>query len=112
MDGTITSKGGNVAVQGYWPKLTGIVSCDSGLVDFRQATFIQRLKSIDIDNTSKIKVANDLTVKVRQLRIDGVEVPAGRYNKTTSGPTYGHFDSFGNGTIEVTGIPGFKLSVR
>ena len=112
MDGIVTSKGGNIVVQGYWPNLKGIASCDSGFVDIRLGVSLnQKLRSIDIDSTSKIKVATGLTVKVRQLRIDGVDVPPGRYNKATPGPTSGRFDSYGNGVVEVTGLPGTIVSV-
>ena len=99
-------------VQGYWPKLKGIVSCNNGFVDIRSGVSLnQKLRSIDIDSTSKIKVATGLTVKVMQLRIDGVDVLPGSYNKSTPGLTYGRFENNGGGTVIVTGLPGSILMV-
>ena len=60
---------------------------------------------------SKIKVATGLNMKVRALRINGVNLPIGTYNRYSSAVA-GHFDTIGSGTIEVLGDPGFILSVR
>ena len=114
MDGTITHAGGggNVAIGGSWPKLKRIESVNGGLVDIRSSAILNpKLGIIDIDGTSQVKVANDLTVTVRRLRIDGVDVPVGSYNKNTPGLTHGRFNSFGTGTIVVTGVPGSILMV-
>ena len=113
IDGTITASGGNVVIAGSYPKLKSLVSCNGGILDIRSsASFNPRLGLIEIDDTSKVKVANGLTVNVRRLCINGVDVPIGSYTKNTSGPTSGHFDNTGTGTIKVTGVPGFAMSVR
>ena len=113
MDGTITALGAkNVVINGCWPKLNGIASKEGGFVDIRAAASLNpKLATIDIDDTSTVKVANGLTVTVRRLRIDGVDVPIGIYDKDTPGPTRGHFDSVGSGKIVVTGVPGTIVSV-
>ena len=115
MDGTITHAGGggNIAMGGAWPNLKRIESVNGGLVDIRASAKLNPKLIIDISgNTSKVKVTTDLTVYVRRLRIDGVDVPAGSYNRDTSGLTYGHIERNGLGTIVVTGVPGSMLIVE
>ena len=115
MDGTLTHAGGggNIAMGGAWPRLRRIESINGGIVDIRATAKLNpKLNIIDIDSSSKIKVATDLTVYVRRLRIDGVDVPVGSYNRYTSGPTSGRFESSGGGTIVVTGVPGSMLIVE
>jgi hypothetical protein len=115
MDGTITHAGGggNIAMLGAWPNLKRIESVNGGLVDIRASAKLNPKLIIDISgDTSKVKVATDLTVYVRRLRIDGVDVPVGSYNRDTSGLTYGHIHRDGRGTIVVTGVPGCTLIVK
>ena len=111
IDGTITSAGGKVVLGYNWPKIKNVVSRNGGYIEFAASANIHPKVTIDIDSSSTIKAATGLEMKVRSLRIDGVDLPVGKYNKTTPA-VRGRFDNFGNGSIEVTGIPGFAMSVR
>ena len=118
MDGTITSTGGggNVTLGYSWPKVKNIVSRDGGCVVFAASAIINPKVTIDIDDKtsgekSKIRVATGLNMKVRALRINGVNLPIGTYHRYSTAVD-GHFDTIGTGTIEVLGDPGFILSVR
>ena len=111
IDGTITSSGGTVVLGHDWPKIKNVVSSDGGFVVFDATANINPKVTVDIDSTSTIKVSTGLSMKVGRLRIDGVDLPVGKYNKTTPAVS-GRFDSFGNGTLEVTGVPGCVLIVK
>ena len=111
IDGTITSAGGKVVLGYNWPKIKNVVSRNGGYIEFAASANINPKVTIDIDSSSTIKAATGLEMKVRSLRIDGVDLPVGKYNKTTPAVS-GRFDNFGNGSIEVTGVPGFAMSVR
>ena len=112
IDGTITASGGTVVLGNNFPNLKKLIACNGGVIDIRATANIHpgRL-DVDIDDSSRIKVATGLTMKVRRLIINGVDLPVGRYNKT-SPAVDGHFDSFGNGFVEVLGIPGFSMTIR
>ncbi|MBQ6328767.1 MAG: hypothetical protein IJI35_07125 [Kiritimatiellae bacterium] len=111
IDGTITSSGGKVVLGNNWPKIKNVVSRDGGLVVFDATANINPKATVDIDSTSTIKVSTGLSMKVRRLRINGVDLPVGKYNKT-SPAVNGRFDSFGNGTLEVLGVPGSMLIIE
>lgn len=113
MDGTITHAGGggNITMGGAWPNLKKIESVNGGFVDIRDSVTINPKATIDIDGSSQIKVATGLTLTVRTLRINGVELPIGTYHKNSSA-VVGYFNSFGNGFVKVTGAPGFKVSIK
>lgn len=112
MDGTITAYGGTVVIGNNFPKLKKLIACNGGFIDIRDTANIHPGRfDVDIDNTSKIKVATGLTIKVRRLKINGVDLPVGKYNKTTPAVS-GRFDTFGNGFVEVLGIPGFSMTIR
>ena len=115
MDGTITHSGerggGSIVMGGAWPNLKRIESVNGGLVDIRSSATINPKAVIDIDGSSQIKVATGLTLTVRTLRINGVELPIGTYHKNSSA-VVGYFDSLGNGFVKVTGAPGFKVSIK
>ena len=120
MDGTITHSGerggsGSIVMGGAWPNLKKIESVNDGLVDIRNSVTINPKATIDIDGSSQIKVAKEFTEKVpltvRTLRINGVELPVGTYDKSSL--TVGrYFNSFGAGSIQVTGAPGFKVLIK
>ncbi|MBE6398193.1 MAG: hypothetical protein E7046_14430 [Lentisphaerae bacterium] len=120
MDGTITHSGerggsGSIVMGGAWPNLKKIESVNGGLVDIRNSVTINPKATIDIDGSSQIKVANEFTEKVpltvRTLRINGVELPIGTYNKS-SPAVDGRFENNGNGYVKVTGAPGFKVLIK
>jgi hypothetical protein len=113
LDGTITSAGGggNITLGNNWPKVKNIVACNGGMVDFNASAVINPKVTIDFDASSTIKVANGLNIKVRVLRINGVDLPVGTYNRN-SPAVNGQFNTFGDGTVQVLGIPGFNLSVK
>ena len=113
MDGTITHAGGggNITMGGAWPNLKKIESVNGGFVDIRDSVTINPKATIDIDGSSQIKVATGLTLTVRTLRINGVELPIGTYHKNSSA-VVGYFNSLGNGFVKVTGAPGFKVSIK
>ena len=111
MNGTVAAVGGKVKLAYYWPKVKNIISRNGGFVEFDPSAYINPKVTIDIDGTSKIKVPNDLNVKVRALRINGVSLPIGKY-WCYSPAVSGYFDANGKGTIEVLGDPGFILSFR
>ena len=119
MDGTITHSdrrgSGSIVMGGAWPNLKKIESVNDGLVDIRNSVTINPKATIDIDGSSQIKVAKEFTEKVpltvRTLRINGVELPVGTYDKSSL--TVGrYFNSFGAGSIQVTGAPGFKVLIK
>lgn len=113
LDGTITSDGCVNVTLGYeWPNVRNIVSRNGGLVVFAASANINPKTTIEIDGSaSKIKVSNGLEMKVRRLRIDGVDLPTGIYNRN-SPAVNGHFDNTGTGTIQVLGVPGMILSFK
>ena len=111
MDGTITISGGKAAFANAWPKLKGIALQNGSSINLNTSAFNPRFGIIDIDSTSTVNVKAGETVKVRRLLIDGADMPIGKYTRYTSGPTSGRI-VFGTGTIEVTGVPGFTMSVR
>ena len=115
MDGTITHSdrrgSGSIVMGGAWPNLKKIESVNGGLVDIRNSVTINPKATIDIDGSSQIKVQDGFTLTVRTLRINGVELPVGTYNKSSL--TVGrYFNSFGAGSIQVTGAPGFKVLIK
>lgn len=116
MDGTITHSGerggsGSIVMGGAWPNLKKIESVNGGLVDIRNSVTINPKATIDIDGSSQIKVADGLTLTVRTLRINGVELPVGTYNQFSL-DVGRYFNSFGTGSIQVTGVPGFKVLIK
>lgn len=88
-----------------------MVSRNGGYVEFAASADINPKVTVDIDSSSKIKVSTGLTMKVGRLRIDGVDLPVGKYNKTSPAVS-GRFDSFGNGFVEVLGVPGGILIIK
>ena len=113
MDGTITHAGGggNITMGGAWPNLKRIESVNGGFVDIRDSVTINPKATIDIDGSSQIKVATGLTLTVRTLRINGVELPVGTYSRFSSAVGR-YFNSFGDGFVKVTGAPGFKVLIK
>jgi hypothetical protein len=115
MDGTITHSdrrgSGSIVMGGAWPNLKRIESVNDGLVDIRNSATINPKATIDIDGSSQIKVATGLTLTVRTLRINGVELPIGTYSRFSSAVD-GRFESNGNGFVKVTGAPGFKVLIK
>ena len=112
LDGTITSDGcANVTLGYEWPNVRNIVSRNGGLVVFAASANINPKATIEIDGSSKIKVSTGLEMKVRRLRINGVDLPTGTYTRN-SPAVNGHFDNTGNGTIQVLGVPGMILSFK
>ena len=114
MDGTIThsgERGGNIVMEGAWPNLKKIESVNGGVIDIRSSVTINPKATIDIDDSSRIKVATGLTLTVRTLRINGVELPIGTYSRFLSAVD-GHFGSSGDGYVKVTGAPGFKVLIK
>jgi hypothetical protein len=101
MDGTIAHAGGggNITMGGAWPNLKRIESVNGGFVDIRNSVTINPKATIDIDGSSQIKVATGLTLTVRTLRINGVELPIGTYSRFSSAVD-GRFESNGNGFVK------------
>jgi hypothetical protein len=117
LDGTVTHAGGGgyIRMGNEWPKIKNIVSRDGGRVFLGKSAKINPKVTIDIYGSSKINVANELvdelTVKVRRLRINGVDLPVGTYNKNSTAVS-GYFETSGSGEIQVTGVPGCMLIVK
>jgi len=118
MNGTITADAGKIKLEYLWPKIKSLVCRNGGFIDFGapsdtnpQGTIINPKATIDIDGTSTIKVPTGLTLTVRTLRINGVELPVGTYNQFSS-DVGRYFNSFGTGSIQVTGAPGFKVLIK
>ena len=115
MDGTITHSdrrgSGSIVMGGAWPNLKKIESVNDGLVDIRNSVTINPKATIDIDGSSQIKVQDGFTLTVRTLRINGVDLPVGTYNQFSL-DVGRYFNSFGAGSIQVTGAPGFKVLIK
>jgi hypothetical protein len=98
-----------------WPNIKNIVARDGGRVLLGKSAKINPKVTIDIYGSSKINVAKELvgelTVKVRRLRINGVDLPVGTYDKNSDAVSK-YFEASGTGKIQVTGVPGCMLIVK